>query len=182
MDKSYNYLGVGIDILKGDITERTTGAIINTSNDMLILGSGLGGAIRAKGGEIIAEELSKYHKVNLGESVITSGGNLKTNYIIHIALSHFDEPVNEEDIPDALFNALRLANNNGITTLSIPDISVGIIRVSPRKTAEKVFKTIKSFIKNENKSLNFLEVVLWDIETLHIYRDVYFEIFDQGGK
>jgi len=178
MEKSYSNLNVKIDILKGDITERTTDAIINTSNDILILGSGLGGAIRAKGGEAIAEELSKYHKVNLGESVLTSGGNLKAKYIIHIALSHFDEPVNEEDIPEALLNALRLANNKGIVSISIPDISVGIVRVSPRKTAEKVFKTIKSFIETKNKTLNLLEIVLWDIETLHIYRDVYFEIFD----
>jgi len=168
---------VKIDILKGDITERQSDAIINTSNDMLILGSGLGGAIRAKGGDGIAEELSKHKSINIGESVITSGGNLKTKYIIHMALSHFDEPVNEDDIPQVLLNALRLANDNGITSLSIPDMSVGIVRVSPRKTAEKVFKTIKSFIENENRTLRLLEIVLWDIETLHIYQDVYSEIF-----
>ncbi|RKX96252.1 MAG: hypothetical protein DRP84_01600 [Spirochaetes bacterium] len=169
---------VRIEILKGDITERPSDAIVNTSNDMLILGSGLGGAIRAKGGNAIAEELSKYKNINIGESVITSGGSLKTKYVIHMALSHFDEPVNEEDIPGALLNVLRMANQYGITTLSIPDISVGIVRVSPRKTAEKVFSTLKKFIETENKTLRLLEIVLWDIETLHIYQDVYTEIFE----
>ena len=169
---------VKIEILKGDITERPSDAIINTSNDMLILGSGLGGAIRAKGGDSIAEELSKYKNINIGESVLTSSGNLKSKYIIHVALSHFDEPVNEEDIPRALLNALRLANDNGISSLSIPDMSVGIVRVSPRKTAEKIFETVKKFIETENRTLTLLEIVLWDIETLHIYRDVYSEIFD----
>ena len=34
---------VKIDLLKGDVTERETSAIINTANNLLILGSGLGG-------------------------------------------------------------------------------------------------------------------------------------------
>ena len=38
---------VKLELIKGDITERTTDAIVNTANNMLILGSGLGGAIKA---------------------------------------------------------------------------------------------------------------------------------------
>ena len=60
---------VKIDLLKGDITERETNAIINTANNLLILGSGLSGAIKAKGGNTIAE-CSKHGAVNIGDAVI----------------------------------------------------------------------------------------------------------------
>ena len=49
-----------IILLKGDITERDTDAIINTANNRLILGSGLGGAIKAKGGTGYAKGLDRH--------------------------------------------------------------------------------------------------------------------------
>ncbi len=169
---------INVEILKGDITERNTEAIINASNDRLILGSGLGGAIKAKGGSKIAEELSKFKEINIGDAVITDGGNLKAKYVIHVALNHFDEPVSIENIYPALINAFKLASSYSIKSISIPDMSVGIVRVSPQKTAERIFSAIRDFSKEfENSTITLYEVILWDMDTLYIYRDIYKEIF-----
>ncbi len=168
-----------IRIIKGDITERETDTIINASNDMLILGSGLGGAIRAKGGKEIVEELSRYKHLDLGKAVITGSGKLKTKHIIHVALNRFDESIDVENIYPALINAFKLASSYSLKSISIPDMSMGIMRVSPQKAAEKIFSAIKDFLAtNKSSSIELYEIVLWDMDTLYIYRDVYEEFFE----
>jgi len=168
---------VKIDLLKGDITERETDAIINTANNLLILGSGLSGAIKAKGGDNIAEECSKHGGVNIGDAVITTAGDLKSKYIIHAALMEFDSPIRDENISLSLLNSLKVANKHSLKSISIPDMSVGITRFPPEKCASSLFTVIKNYIEEENKSLELIEIVLWDIETLHIYKNIYKAIF-----
>ncbi|MFQ6055856.1 MAG: macro domain-containing protein, partial [Methanosarcinales archaeon] len=74
-----------IKLVKGDITEMDVDAIVNAANNYLILGGGVAGAIRQKGGEIIQEECNKIGPIAVGDAVITTGGNLKAKYVIHAA-------------------------------------------------------------------------------------------------
>ncbi len=172
---------VKLELIKGDITERDTDAIINTANNRLILGSGLGGAIKAKGGSSIAEECSKCGEIDVGEAVLTGAGKLKAKYIIHAALTEFDGPILEENIVKSLLNSLRLANKRKIKSLSIPDMSMGIVRFSPTRCAEILFTILKKFVEEENKSLVLIEVVVWDIETLRMYKEIYTQIYRQDN-
>jgi O-acetyl-ADP-ribose deacetylase (regulator of RNase III) len=170
---------VTIELLKGDITERETDALVNTANTMLILGSGLGGAIKAKGGASIAKECAKLGPVKVGEAVITGAGKLKAKYIIHGALTEFDGFIQEENIAKTLLSCLRLANRRRLKSLAIPDLSTGIVRFEPERCAEILFTALKQFVKKENRSLRLIEIVLWDIETLRIYKTLYKMIFSQ---
>src|ERR1700758_5481895 len=72
-------------IQQGDLTEMDTDAIVNAANNDLILGAGVAGAIRRKGGEAIQRECDAIGSIPLGYSAITSGGNLKAKYVIHAA-------------------------------------------------------------------------------------------------
>jgi len=168
-----------IILLKGDITERETNAIINTANNRLILGSGLGGAIKAKGGSSIAQECSRYGVVEIGEAVLTSGGTLKAGAVIHAVLSEYDGNITRENIEKALRNSLKLAHRQRFNSLSIPDLSVGISRFSPEICADTVLRILKEFLSKRGRSLQRVEIVLWDMETLRLYKQKYAEIFGQ---
>ena len=48
-----------VELLDTDITEMDTDAIVNAANARLILGGGVAGAIRKKGGPRIQEECNK---------------------------------------------------------------------------------------------------------------------------
>lgn len=50
---------VKIDVVKNDITDEEVDAITNCANQNLILGGGVAGAIRMKGGPIIQKECDK---------------------------------------------------------------------------------------------------------------------------
>ena len=45
-----------IEAVRGDITEQRVDAIVNAANSALVLGAGVAGAIRAKGGPSIQAE------------------------------------------------------------------------------------------------------------------------------
>jgi O-acetyl-ADP-ribose deacetylase (regulator of RNase III) len=70
-----------------DLTEETTDAIVNAANSSLLGGGGVDGAIhRAGGPEILAEcrqIVSKIGKLAAGKAVITTGGRLTAQQVIH---------------------------------------------------------------------------------------------------
>jgi len=48
-----------IKVIKGDITELKVDAIVNAANNKLVMGGGVAGAIKKKGGKIIEDEAIK---------------------------------------------------------------------------------------------------------------------------
>ena len=73
--------------VQGDITEMDTDAIVNAANKDLILGAGVAGAIRTKGGPTIQEECNHIGGAPVGGAAITTGGDLRARYVIH-AVGH----------------------------------------------------------------------------------------------
>ncbi len=167
---------VRIQVLKGDVTERSTGAIVNPINTMLILGSGLSGAIKAKGGDAIAGECARHGTAPIGTAVLTSGGTLKTRYIIHAVLAEFDGRITEQNLVDALRASLRLANRKKLKSIALPHMDLGISPLPEGQSARALFGEIKNFLDQENRTLELIEVVLQDIELLRVYKDAYHHI------
>jgi O-acetyl-ADP-ribose deacetylase (regulator of RNase III) len=173
---------VNLELIKGDITEQETDAIVNTANTLLILGSGLGGAIKAKGGESISKECSKIGAIEIGEAAVTGAGNLKARFIIHAALTEFDGLINEKHISSALLNSLRLANNRKFRSIAVPDMSMGIVRFPPEQCGQIMLSVLKQFIETENRTLELVALVVWDIDTLRLYKKIYSSVFGQEYK
>ena len=81
--KKINVKDSTISLNQGDITDLDTDAIVNAANARLILGGGVAGAIKAKGGPKIQEECNKIGGTSVGGAVITTGGKLKAKNVIH---------------------------------------------------------------------------------------------------
>ena len=58
-----------IEIIQGDITTLAVDAIVNAANNKLVMGGGVAGAIRKKGGKVIEEEAVKKGPIKIGEAV-----------------------------------------------------------------------------------------------------------------
>ena len=115
-----------IKIIRGDITEQKVNAIVNAANTELILGAGVAGAIRIKGGEIIQDECFRIGRIELGEAVLTTGGDLWAEYVIHAAVMHFGDSPTDLSIKDATRNSLRLAVDNDIQSIAFPALGTGV--------------------------------------------------------
>jgi len=115
-----------LELVKGDITEMETDAIINAANAQLILGGGVAGAIRRKGGPTIQEECNKIGGTYVGGAVITTGGNLKAKYVIHAVGPRMGEGDEDNKLKNATLNSLKVANENSLKSIAFPAISTGI--------------------------------------------------------
>jgi O-acetyl-ADP-ribose deacetylase (regulator of RNase III) len=63
-----------IVIIAGDLVEQEVDAIVNAANTDLVLGGGVAGAIRSRGGPAIQRECDAHGPVKLGEAALTGGG------------------------------------------------------------------------------------------------------------
>ena len=62
-----------VELVQGDITDLRVDAIVNAANTQLILGSGVAGAIRQRGGPSIQEECNQLSPISTGEAVLRAG-------------------------------------------------------------------------------------------------------------
>ena len=117
-----------IVIKRGDITEETTDAIVNAANTELMLGAGVAGAIRRKGGPTIQAQCTAHGGVPLGEAAITAAGDLKAKHVIHAASMGLGGPLTtERSLRDSVRNSLLRSTEHGLKSIAFPAIGTGIV-------------------------------------------------------
>jgi len=136
-----------IELIEGDITNMATDAIVNAANANLILGGGVAGAIRRKGGPEIQAECDKIGGTFVGDAVITTGGNLKAKHVIHAVGPRMGEGNEDEKLKNATVNSLKLADKMGLTSISFPAISAGIFGFPIHRCAEIMLQNTIDYLK-----------------------------------
>jgi O-acetyl-ADP-ribose deacetylase (regulator of RNase III) len=121
-----------IELKLGDITHAQTDAIVNAAKSSLLGGGGVDGAIhQAAGPELLAacRAIPAVDDVRCptGQARITPGFKLKAKFVIHTVgpvYQEHDHP--SEALINAYRNSLRLALENGCTSVALPAISCGV--------------------------------------------------------
>ena len=140
-----------LKLVQGDITELTTDVIVNAANAQLILGGGLAGAIRKKGGSTIQEECNKIGGSFVGGAVITTGGNLKAKHVIHAVGPRMGEGDEDAKLRNAVLDSLKLMDEHGLKTIAFPAISTGIFGYPIEKCAKIMILTAKKYLAGETQ-------------------------------
>src|SRR5947209_12110795 len=125
-----------IVIQQGDLTEMETDAIVNAANNDLFLGGGVAGAIRRKGGEEIQRECDAIGSIPIGYAAITTGGKLKARFVIHAASMELGGKTNADSLRRSAAHSLKIANERGLTTISVPACGKGIAGFPLKECAE----------------------------------------------
>ncbi|NCN69193.1 MAG: macro domain-containing protein [Candidatus Altiarchaeum hamiconexum] len=158
-----------IEIMQGDITDRNVDAIVNAANNELQHGGGVALAIVKKGGYVIQEESNKFGFCETGKAVITTGGNLKANFVIHTPGPIYGEGDEDKKLKKAILCCLNLANSKNLKSMAFPAISTGIYRFPKDKCAKIMLNTIAKYVKTKDTDLREIFVVLYDGETYNIF-------------
>ncbi|MES2545308.1 MAG: O-acetyl-ADP-ribose deacetylase [Bacteroidota bacterium] len=164
---------IQLKIIKGDITEIKADAIVNAANTSLLGGGGVDGAIHRKGGKAILEECiavrNKQGGCNVGEAVITTGGNLPAKFVIHTVgpVWNGDKEEKKIQLANCYLNCLKIAENNNFKSIAFPNISTGIYHFPKDKAAVIAIELMQSFQFNSLEEVIF---VCFDDENYDLYR------------
>jgi O-acetyl-ADP-ribose deacetylase (regulator of RNase III) len=113
-------------IINGDIVEQDVDAIVNAANNDLVLGAGVAGAIRRRGGPSIQAECDAHGPVDVGEAAITGAGHLPARHVIHAASMGLGGRTTRTSLKSSMDHVFRLARNNDVRTIAIPAVGTGI--------------------------------------------------------
>ncbi|MCE7742609.1 MAG: O-acetyl-ADP-ribose deacetylase [Candidatus Heimdallarchaeota archaeon] len=162
-----------IVLIQGDITESDVDAIVNAANTKLILGDGVAGAIRKKGGPVIQQECSKIGSIELGQAAITTGGNLKAKYVIHAASMNLGGKTTELSLRSAILNSLMIGKHNNIQSIAFPAIGTGIAGFQLKRCAEIMIECFTNFLKDETSEIKQIQVVLFTESDFTIFNHIF---------
>ncbi len=157
-----------IELVQGDITDLATDAIVNAANAQLILGGGVAGAIRRKGGAAIQEECNKIGGTFVGGAVITTAGNLKAKYVIHAVGPRMGEGDEDNKLRNATLNSLKLADKHQLKSIAFPAISTGIFGYPVDKCAQIMLTTTIDYLKGSS-NIDLVVFCLYDAPTFGVF-------------
>jgi O-acetyl-ADP-ribose deacetylase (regulator of RNase III)/ADP-ribose pyrophosphatase YjhB (NUDIX family) len=159
-----------IKIVQGDITQLKVDAIVNAANNKLVMGGGVAGAIKKKGGKIIEQEAVKKGPIKIGEAIFTQAGSLSVKYVIHAATMGMDFATDEIKIRDSCRNALAIAQDLKIKSIAFPALGCGVggfaLLASAKIMAQEVFRHIREYPSTTLKEIIFC---LFDKEAYDIF-------------
>ncbi|WP_455143028.1 O-acetyl-ADP-ribose deacetylase [Candidatus Hodarchaeum mangrovi] len=173
-----------IKLVKGDITKEETDVIVNAANPSLRGGGGVDGAIHHAGGQQILKEcIAKYPSgCNPGEARITSGGLLKTKWVIHTPGPIWKGGNRGEStiLRNSYKNSLLLAEEYSVSSIAFPSISTGIYGYPIEYAAEVAIKTVLEVLSQTNiKRIHF---VLFSDSDYYIYKQKLESIINEFEK
>ena len=148
------YLPNGVIVKAGDITDEAVDAIVNAANSTLLGGGGVDGAIHRRGGPAILEECKRIratvHPTGLptGEAVITTGGDLPAEYVIHTVgpVYGMNAGRDAELLAACYRNSIELAIARELKSIAFPSVSTGAFGYPKDEAARVVHSTVNDLI------------------------------------
>ncbi|MDP2044182.1 MAG: macro domain-containing protein, partial [Candidatus Omnitrophota bacterium] len=174
-----------IKVVLGDITELRVDAIVNAANNKLVMGGGVAGVIKKKGGKIIEDEAVKKGPIKIGEAIATCAGELAAKYIIHAATMSMDfsrteikessgippwaGKTDETKIRDACKNSLKLAKELAIKSIVFPALGCGTGGFPLLASAKIMAQEALRHLREENTTLEQIVFCLYDQEAFGVF-------------
>jgi O-acetyl-ADP-ribose deacetylase (regulator of RNase III) len=135
-----------IALSTADITTVPADAIVNAAHHALRGGGGVDGAIhRAGGREILAELIERYpNGTPTGTAVWTTAGALPATYVIHVVGPNYTAGQRDPALLESCYrNALRIADELGVRTMTLPAVSAGIYGWPAQSAADIAVQTLR---------------------------------------
>lgn len=160
-----------ISVERGDITDREVDAVVNAANTTLAMGAGVASAMKRKGGVIIEEEAMRQGPIEVGEAVLTTGGNLPATHVIHAVSMGPDLKSDPEKIAAATRAVLALAEKHRLTSVAMPALGTGIGHVAPAASAEATLEVVIAHLRASGSRVRHVIFVLYQDDAYKAFGD-----------
>lgn len=164
-------------IVNGDLVEQDVDASVNAANSDLILGAGVAGAIRRRGGATIQQECDANGPVGIGDAVMTGAGDLPARHVIHAASMGLGGRTTERSLRSSMDNVFRLAHQHGVQTIAIPAVGTGIAGFAMNECARIMTQSLRHAL-NAGWSPQEVRFVLFDEAARQAFEGPFGAAFD----
>lgn len=157
-----------VSLKRGDITIEDVDSIVNAANPSLMGGGGVDGAIHLAAGPSVLKEclriISEIGRLEPGNAIITTGGNLKAKYIIHTVGPIWNGGNNNEAgvLESAYFQSLKKADEYLFNSVAFPSISTGAYGYPVEKAARIALDTVCSYLRGNDTQIQQVKFLLFD--------------------
>jgi eukaryotic-like serine/threonine-protein kinase len=167
----FRFHGCEILFHAGNIADEEAAGIVNSARYAMTMRTGVGDALRQRGGDSIEQEAMKDGEHPLGECVATRAGTLKADWVLH-AVSAWEET---SCVGRATLRALQTADKLGLKSLAMPALGTGAARVSIETCANAMASALRGRVALGAHRLERVRFVLADEASLVAFRDVAIE-------
>jgi O-acetyl-ADP-ribose deacetylase (regulator of RNase III) len=160
-----------IKIVRGNIVNVTTEAIVNPANNNLMPGGGANKMIFYAAGDKLIESCSKFKYCETGKAIYTQGFNIPAKYIIHAVGPYWHGGYNNEaqDLASCYISIMKIAESLGLKSLAIPALCTGRGGYPLDEAIDIAVSSVVSYLQSHNLDME-IWFMCYDHETLLRYR------------
>lgn len=164
--------GVTLELVVGDIAAQGGfDAVVNAANAELLPGGGVAGALHAAAGPGLAKEGRALAPIRPGQAVLTSGHKLPNPWVIHCLGPVYGRDRPEDELLASCYReALRIAEEESLSSVAFPSLSTGAFGYPMRLAAEVALRAIVE-VMPELRSVRRIRFVLYDRGGLQAYEE-----------
>jgi len=166
--------GQVLHLIHGDLTEDDVDVIVNAANARLQHGGGVAGAIVRRGGAVIQQESDAWVRahgpVSHDHPAMTGAGRLPCRHVIHAVGPVWGEGDEDAKLHAAVTGALRLADEQGVSSLALPAISTGVFGFPKDRGARILVDAIVDyFAADRSGPLTRVHITLIDRPSIQVF-------------
>jgi O-acetyl-ADP-ribose deacetylase (regulator of RNase III) len=158
-----------IRVIQGDITTVDTEAIVNAANNHLWMGSGVAGAIKQRGGDVIEKEAVAKGPVMPGEAIFTGAGRLSFKYVIHGAVMGQDLRTTDKLIRQTTIACLNVGDQLSLKSLTFPAFGTGVGGFPMKACANIMVEAVRTW-SDLAESIKQVQFCLFDEVAFGLFR------------
>lgn len=99
---------------------------MNPASTTLWMSTGVGGALKRRGGDAIEFAAVRQGPVRLGDAIVTPAGALAARFVIHAVSIDVNRRTSGPAIASAVRSAMDRARENAVTTIAFPALGTGV--------------------------------------------------------
>jgi O-acetyl-ADP-ribose deacetylase (regulator of RNase III) len=169
-----------IVILSGDLVDQQVDAVVNAANNDLVLGAGVAGAIRRRGGPSIQRECDEHGPVKVGDAAITGAGELPARHVIHAASMSLGGRTTHSSLRSSMDHVFRLAREHGVKTIAIPAVGTGIAGFPMEECAGVMAESLRD-AQHDGWEPEEVRFILFGEADKHRFEGSFWSVFQQDS-
>lgn len=136
-----------IRVVQDSLADVATDAVLRAIGSDLSPVNSTSRDLATAAGPAVEDRLRSVGTLPLGGAVITPGGHLRADYLIHVVVMSDEEPQTLATVRKALRNGLRRASDWALESLAMPPLGIGVGVVEPEVSARGLVEILVTHLE-----------------------------------